>query len=184
MIRGARDATEQRVALGERCCQLDPLDGERCVERAGVMGPSVAHGLVALALLLSLSCGYLQGGVWEDDDGNWQRAFGSERPATYVVPHSKYWRSTHWSYEFRYLFQVKANAIFRHELFARNKLRQLPSAGVADAIRNPFGDSPSWFCPKGAGSYDAWAYQDEPNSNFRVLIDKESGDIFLRDYQV
>jgi hypothetical protein len=154
------------------------------VERARVMRTTAVRSLVAIVLLFGSSCGYLQGGTWEDDDRNWSRAFGSEKPAAYVVLHSRYSRSAHWTYEFRYLFQIKASASFKKELFDRNKLKQLPAGSVAAAIRNPFGDSPSWFCPKAASSYDAWAHQDSPESNFRVLIDKESGDIFLSDYQV
>ncbi len=148
------------------------------------MRRSAARVLLGLSLILGSACGYFQGGIWEDDPGNWSRAFGSEKPAAYVVAHSKYWRSTHWSYEFHYVFQIKANAEFKSELFARNKLRQLPATAVAGAIRNPFGDSPSWYCPKSFASYDAWVFQDQPESNFRILIDKESGDIFLMDYQV
>jgi hypothetical protein len=149
------------------------------VERATVMRAVAVRGLFAFLALSGVACG----GAWEDDPSNWSRAFGSEKPANYVVSHSKYWRSAHWSYEFEYFFQVKANDTFKQELFTRNQLKQLPAADVAQAIRDTFGASPSWFCPKGADAYDAWVYK-TPKRNFRVLIDKKSGDIFLRDYQV
>jgi hypothetical protein len=39
-------------------------------------------------------------------------------------------------------------------------------------------------CAKAAQGDEIWAYAKDPNSNFRVLIDSETGDIFLADYQV
>ena len=32
--------------------------------------------------------------------------------------------------------------------------------------------------------YEIWAYTDDPTSNSRVLIDRDTGNIFLADYQV
>ena len=37
---------------------------------------------------------------------------------------------------------------------------------------------------EGACKHDVWKYADEPNSNFRVLIDKITGTMFVTDYQV
>lgn len=31
--------------------------------------------------------------------------------------------------------------------------------------------------------YDVWIYHDEPSRSFRVFMDRETGDLFLMDYQ-
>ena len=47
-----------------------------------------------------------------------------------------------------------------------------------------FGECPSWFAPKVLQQYNIWTYADDQHSNFRLLIDKETGTIFLGDHQV
>ena len=138
--------------------------------------------VVTAVSLLSASCGYLRSGEWDDDPRNWGRAFNSTKPEHVIVVHSRYWRSPHWSYEFQYFFQIKGEAEFRRELFTRNALT--PTSNLAESIRDPFGHPPAWFCPKEPARYEAWTYRDPPAGNFRVIIDRDTGDIFLTDYQV
>ena len=146
--------------------------------------PRTAARLMVGALVAIISaCGYIRSGTWEDDPRNWGRAFDSKKPAVAVV-HSRYWRSAHWSYEFEYFFQIKGDPEFKREFFARNKLEQLPASSVADTIRDSFGHPPLWFCPKDPDHYDAWAYRDPPAGNFKVIIDRDTGDLFLTDYSV
>ena len=38
---------------------------------------------------------------------------------------------------------------------------------------------PTWFVPKPITHYDVWVYSNAPNSDFRLLIDRETGDMFL-----
>ena len=45
-------------------------------------------------------------------------------------------------------------------------------------------ECPSWFAPKPLTEYEIWTYADDASSNFRLLIDKQTGHIFLADYQV
>jgi hypothetical protein len=47
-----------------------------------------------------------------------------------------------------------------------------------------FDEPPRWFAPKAVDKYEVWVYQDHPESNFRVFIDKETGNLFLTDYQI
>jgi hypothetical protein len=43
---------------------------------------------------------------------------------------------------------------------------------------------PTWFVPKPIAQYEVWVYSDAPNRDFRLLIDRESGDLFLSDTQL
>ena len=67
---------------------------------------------IALSLPVAIviaGCGYFMAGTWEDDPGNWGRAFESTKPPDVAVVHSKYWRSAHWTYEFEYFFEIAPN---------------------------------------------------------------------------
>ena len=137
--------------------------------------------LACVLLALSLAgCGYAKSGTWDDDPGNWDRVFGEEKPDTVVLVHSRYWRSPHFTMEFEYFLQVAKNADFQTRLFEKNKLVRLEG----DAATPPhFGERPAWFIPKSAKDYDVWKFEDRPQ-NFRLIIDRETGDMFLCDYVV
>ena len=141
-------------------------------------------GLCLVALLTFGGCCCLTSGTWEDNSGNWQRAFKSTKPDDVKIIHSKYWRSPHWTYEFEYFFEIEANPKLKEQLFTQNKLRQLTGSDVATAKDSTFGEAPAWFAPKAADAYEIWIYEEEPRGSFKVLIDKETGTIFLTDYQV
>ena len=138
--------------------------------------------LVLLLLLSVAGCGYVMAGQWEDDPKNWGRAFHSTKPPDVRVIHSRYWRSPHWSYEFQYFFDVAPNATLRAQLFREHKLRQLTGDEAERVRQDAFGDRPSWFAPKEANEYEVWVFEDAPGSNFKVLIDKSSLEMFLNDY--
>jgi hypothetical protein len=139
---------------------------------------------VLVGAFLLAGCGYFKAGAWEDDAGNWTRAFASKRPEDVNVVHSRYWRAAHWTAEFGYFFEIAPNATLREQLFSKNKLRQVRGDEAATVKDGVFGDAPSWFAPKGVSEYDVWVYADEPRGNFRILIDKGSGHMYLADHQV
>jgi hypothetical protein len=122
-------------------------------------------------------------GTWVDDPDNWSRAFQSTKPADVAVVHSKYWRSPHWTFEFEYFFEIAPNQELQEQLFSENKLRRITGEEAAKAKEHNSDAAPVWFAPKAASEYDIWVFDDEPNRNFRVLIDKKSGVVFLSDYQ-
>ena len=139
--------------------------------------------LVATAVVVA-GCGYLSSGSWDDDPENWNRAFRSRRPDDVVVVHSRYWRAPHWSFEAGYLFEIEPNEAIRTQLFGENRLRRLQIVeSTRGMVRPCFGECPAWFAPKSLDGYDVWVRADDPASNFRVLIDKKTGHIFLGDYQ-
>ena len=140
--------------------------------------------LLFLIVQFNASCGYVRAGTWENDPGNWNRAFQSTKAPDVTVLHSKYWRSPHWSYEFEYYFEIGPNSKLKEQLFGENKLRQVNGGDAAKIKNNVFGDAPSWFAPKDVAEYEVWVFKDDQNSNFKILIDKKSGVMFLNDYQV
>jgi hypothetical protein len=139
---------------------------------------------LCFGLVLAGGCGYLSSGTWENDPANWKRAFRSVKPDDVVVVHSRYWRSPHFTYEAGYVFEIAANKGLREQLFAANRLVKLDARAAAEAKRDCVPECPAWFAPKPGEEYDVWGYADEPRGNFRVLIDRHTGTIFLTDYQL
>jgi len=137
-----------------------------------------------LAVFLTSGCGYVMSGTWEDDPENWARAFESTKPPEVIVLHSKYSRSPHWSYEFQYFFEIAPNAGLEDQLITANKLRPLTVEEAAEERASLFSDPPPWFAPKSSASYEVWVFADEPGRNFRALIDKASGHMFVTDGQL
>jgi hypothetical protein len=137
-----------------------------------------------LIVLFNAGCGYFMAGTWEDDPGNWDRAFQSTKPPDVTVVHSKYWRSAHWTYEFEYFFVIAPNRHLKDQLFAKSKMRQAAGDEATQIRKTAFSDVRSWFAPKGVTEYEVWVLEDEPDRSFKVLIDRKSGVMFLNDYQV
>jgi len=137
---------------------------------------------ITLGLLLCLlGC---SSGTWENDSGNWERAFQTQKPDDVTVLHSKYWRSPHWSYEFEYFFEIEQNDKLKEQLFTQNKLVKLKGKAAEEAKKKSFGESPKWFAPEAVDNYEVWVYKDDTGSNFRVFVEKSTGNLFLTDYQV
>src|SRR5262245_30562510 len=132
----------------------------------------------------TLACGYVMAGKWDDSSLNWWRAFGAFKPSDVVVLHSQYWRSAHWTYEAGYTFEIQANARFREQLFKDNAFTLVVLRDDEEPRSFCFADCPSWFAPGSRDRYQVWAYSDDSESNFRLLVDTKSGNIFLTDYQV
>lgn len=142
----------------------------------------VIFHLIAMGLF-NAGCGSFMTGTWEDDPGSWNRAFRSTKPPDVTVVHSKYWRSAHWTYEFEYFFEIAPNTKLKEQLFANNKLRKVSGDEATKIKKDVFGDVPSWFAPKAVTEYGVWVFEDEPDRNFKILIDKMSGVMFLNDHQ-
>jgi len=139
--------------------------------------------ILMIALIVS-GCGYARAGKWEDDAGNWKRAFQSTQPEDVVVVHSLYWRTSHWSFEAGYLFEIQPNEALRNQLLTENQLHELRASELAESERPCFGECPKWFAPKSLEDYEVWGYSNDPSSRFRVFIERSTGRIFVGDYQV
>jgi hypothetical protein len=149
-----------------------------------IMPSSRTRVVLLVAMLVAAGCGYVRSGTWDDVPENWGRAFESTKPDAVVVVHSRYWRAPHFTYEAGYMFETQPNAALREQLFGKNRLRRLSDAEVAIAERSCFSECPPWFAPKPLDQYEIWAYTDHPESDFRLLIDKTTGHLFMADYQI
>ena len=138
---------------------------------------------IAAISLLATSCGYIMAGSWEDDPKNWGRYFGSAKPDDVVIVHSKYWRSPHWTYEFGCYFEIDPTPELTKQLFTQNRLRRLSEAEVETDELILRGTAPTWF-PKDLSGHEAWKYEAEPESCFRVYVDSETGHLFMTDRQI
>lgn len=135
-----------------------------------------------MALVLLAGC--FSSGSWEDDPGNWERAFQQAKPDNVEVVHSHYWRSAHWTYEFAYSFQIKPSKGLEEKLLSDKGLKQVkPDDADFTRIHDFWGDKPKWFLPKPLDKYEIWIWK-ENSQRFRLFIDRETRELFLTDWQV
>jgi hypothetical protein len=140
--------------------------------------------LLSLSVVLISATGCHESGVWSDDKKNWKRIFRVDKPPNVEVLNSWFSRSPHWSYEYEYFIHIKRNDSFSNHLFGLNKMKRLESSEeISDAARFSQ-NKPEWFAPKLPGMYEIWIYESPPRGEFKVLVDKESGDLHLTDCQL
>ena len=71
------------------------------------------------------------------------------------------------------------------QLFSENSFRRLQPSEIDRNERPCVSECPAWFAPKPVEEYEVWTFEDAPeHNNFRLLIDKSTGQIFLGDYQL
>jgi hypothetical protein len=125
--------------------------------------------LALLPLILS-SCG----GTWVDDDRNFNRVFGFGKPDDVKTIHSYYWKSPHWSVEYRYFIALRASPSFLSGL-----TRNMMEVSLDRRVLTSCGDKPpQWFLPKPLSNYDAWIPKD---SGYYIFRDRADGTLFLSD---
>ncbi|PYU67967.1 MAG: hypothetical protein DMG49_17310 [Acidobacteria bacterium] len=129
--------------------------------------------LVVLLVLVLNGCG----GTWVDDSHNFERVFGFNKPADVHVIHSYYWKSSHWSTEYRYLIALRPSSKFTSGLTSPELMTAaIPDATAIDAC----GDKrPQWFVPKPFMSYEMWVSR--RGAAYRVFRDKADGTLFVCD---
>jgi hypothetical protein len=125
--------------------------------------------------------GLQHAGNWEDDPKNWRRAFNEDQPAEIKVIHSKYWRSSHFTVEFIYYFEVEATPEWRDAFLKKHGLNLVPpSTARSFRMNNGSDDIPKWFAPDPVELYDVW-----DNSGYgSVWINKTNGHIHFYDAQL
>lgn len=123
-----------------------------------------------LALLIVVGCG----GTWVDDDRNFDRIFGFDKSADVSIVHSYYWKSRHWSTEYRYFIALRAPEKFVAGLTdAKLMAPRTPDERLVDAC----GDKPQWFLPGALTNYEAWIPKSD--DGYRVFRDKADGTLFI-----
>lgn len=125
------------------------------------------------ALLLTTGCST----TWVDDDGNFKRMFGFDKPPDVIVLHSYYWQAPRWSgtSEVRYFIVMRGTDKFAHDMVAHESGNVM----VADPnARNGCGNTPpSWFVPKRPDRYELWVLKE--SAGVRVFRDKDDNTIHV-----
>ncbi len=132
--------------------------------------------VITAALLLIGGCG----GTWVNDESNFKRIFGFDKPEDVQVQHSYYWKSAHWSSEFRYYIALRGSTRFANGLTAAQVMNPaIPDTGALEGC----GDNPpQWFVSKPLSHYEMWTPKNL--SRFRVFRDKDDGTIYVCDEQL
>ena len=112
------------------------------------------------SMLLATACGYFMAGTWEDDPGNWKRAFETAKPADVVIPHSWYWRRSSWNYwnpKEVYFFQFRWNERLFEQLTSRHAMNLVEQREARPPLGQKYCvDKPGWFPPESATGYETW----------------------------
>lgn len=120
------------------------------------------------------------GGTWVDDQGNFKRIFGFDKPGDVQIQHSYYWKSPHWSTEYRYYIALRGSAKFANELTAAQLMNPAnPDSGAPGVCG---GNPPRWFLPKPFIRYKMWMPKN--SGKYRVFQDKDDGTIYVCDEQL
>jgi len=127
-------------------------------------------------LLFPLACG----GAWVDDPRNFKRVFDFDQPPDVKVIHSYYWKSPHWTVEYRYYIALQGPRKFVDGLTDPSLMTSaVPDQKTIDSC----GDSkPDWFLPKSLSSYQTWI--PKADAGYRVFLDKEDGTLFVCDQRL
>lgn len=110
-----------------------------------------------------------------------QKAFeywaGGPPPAGVVVLDGDYWKSPHFTYEYRVFLHLKAphHWSWLNEFFALNEIVTTKSAYVLP------NDAPNWFRPPSSGV--VYRKVDPIESNFYV-VDTARGDVYIYEIQL
>ncbi len=133
----------------------------------------------ALALVALSGCGYFRSGTWEEDPKNWERAFGSPKPAGAEVIHSRFTRYPHFTYEATFYFQLRLTDELLDRLLAHGFNRLQEPDAVEAKRATVFSDAPAWFAPGPPARYEAWTLDDLAGPDGTVLRDRVTHDVFV-----
>ncbi len=132
--------------------------------------------VIVTASLYSCSGG---SGSWDDDPGNWGRAFGGQtKPPNVAVTHSRYWKSPHFTYEAEYFFQMTCPQEFLDAWIGHEGLTRTTAT---EGNTPQYFERPSWFMPGPIQAYDMWMPASEPHGSFRIYRERSSGTVFVTD---
>jgi hypothetical protein len=120
------------------------------------------------------------GGTWVDDDGNFKRVFGFSKPQDVKVVHSYYWKSPHWSVEYRYFLALRASSKFTAGLTSSELVTAVPSDRTV--LDGCWAERPQWFLPKSLGNYEVWV--PKAAAGYRVFRDRADGALFICDQRL
>ena len=135
--------------------------------------------VAAVLLIVGLNLGGCSG-TWVDDQDNFKRIFGFDKPSDVEVRHSYYWKSPHWSTEYRYYIALRGSINFATGLTAPQVMTPaVPDTGaLAVCGSNP----PRWFLSKPLSHYAMWTPKN--SGKYRVFRDEDDGTLYVCDEQL
>lgn len=110
-------------------------------------------GFVLIVLAMG-GCGYLESGTWVDEPDNYRRAWGSPAPTDLDVVHSWYWRSSHFTREEAYYFELVGQEGIAEAFVETNRL-EVAEPEILSRFLFCF-DRPRWFAPGDPSRYRVW----------------------------
>jgi len=137
----------------------------------------------AIVISSFLVVGCHESGTWQDDARNWKRIFRAPKPADVTVVHSWFWRSPHFTYEYEYYVHIKRHSDLQKRLLTMNPMKQVVDDKELQKTASWPQHRPDWFAPKPVAQYQVWVYSNAAPGEFRLLIDRETSDLFLSDRQ-
>ena len=121
--------------------------------------------LILTLCFVSVGCGYVSSGTWNDDDRAWNWAFGESIPDGVTVNHSKYWSSAHFTSEYIWHFDLTLNAEAVKNIESDDDFKRL----TLEMDKNRLGsDDPAWFLPNGSSGFDV--YRSISNPDFKIYL--------------
>lgn len=136
--------------------------------------------LVALALT---ACGPFVAGTWSDDPKNWKRAFAEDHPNDGIeIVHSWYMRSSHFTAEFAWFFELNLTERAKNELIGNPGLERLSHFSAEDFRSRIYREIPGWFRLDPLSDYDA--YESTLDRDFLIFVEKSGGRSYWTRYQM
>lgn len=126
---------------------------------------------ILLTVILFTSCG----GTWENDDDNWGKTFGEEKPQNINLINSYFWKSSHWTYEFITYMEIEYNQEWLKKM--TNDYEMEASLTFSHSEIGFEEDKPKWFAPKPETEYIL--LKSNKLSEAKILIDKKTNIIFF-----
>lgn len=141
------------------------------------MAKSLIVFCLTLCLLLS-ACGPFSCGEWENDKGNWDRAFWPTYPLIkedITIVNSWVKRPSLNIHQYAYFFELILNPVLVDELNLKY-YRKLENFTETDLVNNIYQPAPQWFLPKDLNAYDI--YESRADQKLYIFKDKTSNTSF------
>jgi len=138
--------------------------------------------MLTSAFLISPGCGYLSSGQWENDPGNWTRAFGESVPDGIKVVNSWYTRTAHFTAEYAWFFKLQLDVKSRSRIETDPDFLKLKSVDFTDLKRQIYSDRPKWFPLDALDSYDVYQSQSQPS--FLIFLERDGYVSYWTAYQL
>ncbi len=131
--------------------------------------------ILILVLAIITSCG---SGTFENDSKTWSKVFNEDKPKNVEIINSRFWKSTHWTYEFEVFLEFKADKKIINKYFIKYDSLINPKKEDYHKLDNYFFDKPKWFQTKEYNDYEIWIANDKWKDT-KLFIDKKTKIVYF-----